>query len=405
MKFRYITAALLSVLLLFSCRSVPEKNVAEAVPVPSEKDSGNSVQNAEPSFQPSLTLLFGGDIMAHRVNFSMNDYSVIWKEVKPLVRSADFSFANIESPVDDDLPCSAYPDFNMHHQYAEAAVDAGFNVFSLVNNHFNDKGYEGLVRTCGWAEKTSAAYASTDRPVFFSGISREKQTGVTYEVIRRNGWTIVFCAVTEILNRPDLKERVNYVAPADKTRKAFEQRIRDIRAQTDCDLLIVSVHSCMPEYVREVPASERAYFRALLSSGADIVWSNHPHVVLEREFTGTKRSGRLSKLIMYANGNTISGQRYDPQFSSPYGSREYTGDGLLYRVVFTKAHADSAPVLTDTQAFYITTYINTANQFVIRFLNDDFISYLKSADRPQWASYIFQRKKIMEKTKVTKTWL
>src|SRR5574344_1952423 len=136
MKFRYISAALLCVLLLFSCSSVSERNVAEAVSVPSEKNTGNSVQNTEPLFQSSLTLLFGGDIMAHRVNFSMKDYYAIWKEVKPLVRTADFSFANIESPVDDDLTVSGGSK-TIHYMISSQYMDQDRIMKNTAKRRFN----------------------------------------------------------------------------------------------------------------------------------------------------------------------------------------------------------------------------------------------------------------------------
>jgi poly-gamma-glutamate capsule biosynthesis protein CapA/YwtB (metallophosphatase superfamily) len=405
MKHRHSQILLLCVLVLFSCKTVPEKNIEENDSVlPSSKKTAE--QKEEMLSAPlTLTLLFGGDIMAHKPNFHMTDYSDIWKDIAPLVSSADFSFANIESPVDDDLPYSSYPDFNMHHEYPEAAITAGFNVFSLVNNHTNDQGYEGMSHTYSWARKISSEYKSTPRPVYFSGLHDTKNEPVSYEIIRKNSWKILFCAVTEVVNRNDYREYMNYVAPNSKSRKNFEEYVKKIRGENPCDIFILSIHANVPEYVHTVGEMQKKYYYELLDSGVDIIWANHPHVVLEREFVGKKDSGGFSKLILYANGNTISGQRWEPELESPYNEREYTGDGLLYEVVYTKQTDSATAVLTDTKPYYITTYINTAYQFVVKFLDGNFIHYLKSIGRTTWASYISERKKIMEKTKVTKTWL
>ena len=90
--------------------------------------TGKPTENA--AHEPvSLTLLFGGDIMAHEENFSMKDFSLIWADVKPLVSGADLSFANIESPVMDSKKWEGYPRFNMHSDYVRKAIEAGFNVF------------------------------------------------------------------------------------------------------------------------------------------------------------------------------------------------------------------------------------------------------------------------------------
>lgn len=403
MKLRYSLILPVALLSLFSCKTVPEKTSSDTAAVPAVQQQQRSSDTTSSSY--TLTLLFGGDIMAHKQNFGMTDFSVIWKDVTPLVKSADFSFANIEAPVDDELPYSAYPDFNMHREYPEAAINAGFNVFSVVNNHSNDQGYSGMMHTYDWAKKTGRTYADSPRPVYFAGLHTKKNEPVDYVVINRGSWKIIFCAVTEVLNKSDYKEYMNYVSPNAKSRRAFEERIREIRRQNPCDIFILSIHAAVPEYVREVSPVQRKYYYELLDSGVDVVWANHPHVVQERELIGKKESGSCSKLIMYANGNTISGQRREPALDSPAGQREYTGDGLLYKVTYTKKTDSSPAVIADTETYYITTYINTAYQFVVKFLDDDFTQYLKNAGRSRWASYISERKKIMEKTKETKTWL
>jgi poly-gamma-glutamate capsule biosynthesis protein CapA/YwtB (metallophosphatase superfamily) len=410
MKFRYSFILPSALLLLFSCKTVPnavtEKTSQKTPPVlspvpvlPVQESPSNTTSSS------TLTLLFGGDIMAHTENFSMSCFSVIWKDVAPLIRSADFSFANIESPVDDDIPYSSFPSFNMHHEYPEAAIQAGFNVFSLVNNHSNDQGCAGIMNTFDWAHKTENRYADSLRQVYFAGLHNKKNEPVDYVVIKKGRWTIIFCAVTEILNSSNSKEYMNYVPPDKKSRRDFEERIKEIKNLNQCDLFILSVHAAIPEYVCDISASQRKYYHALLNSGADIIWANHPHVVQEREIVCSREQGVCPKLIMYSNGNTISGQRRNPQFTFPYCQREYTGDGLLYKVTYTKTDGSTNVVLADTEPYYITTYIDTAFQFVVKYLDDDFINFLKIDGHSKWASYISERKKIMEKIKETKTWL
>jgi poly-gamma-glutamate capsule biosynthesis protein CapA/YwtB (metallophosphatase superfamily) len=403
MKFRLSLILSAALFVLFSCRTVPEKTSAETNAGPPLQEESPSPEPASSSY--SLTLLFGGDIMAHRQNFGMNDFSVIWKDVSTLISSADFSFANIEAPVDDDIPYASYPEFNMHHEYPEAAINAGFNVFSIINNHSNDQNYSGMMHTYDWAQKISSLYADTPRPVYFSGLHNKKNEPVDFVVITKKNWTIIFCAVTEILNKKDYKEYMNYVPPDTHARTEFKKRIQEIKIQNPCDIFVLSIHAAVPEYVHEISSAQRKYYHELLDSGADIVWANHPHVVQEREIISKKDAESPSKLIMYANGNTISGQRREPVLDSPYGTREYTGDGLLFKVTYTKTSDSAAPVIADTQSHYVTTYIDTGYQFIIKYLDDDFIQYLKNTGRSKWSSYIMERKKIMEKTKVTKTWL
>lgn len=383
MSFKYFYAITAAVLFLFSCKSLPETEKTE-----------------EPE---RLTLLFAGDIMAHRPNYSMKNYSKIWKDIKPLVSGADFSFANIEAPVNKNLPFSPYPDFNMQPSYPEAAIDAGFNVFSLVNNHTNDKGLEGIKETRKWAEKIEEDSKHSERPVYFCGINKSPGEKISYKIIRKGNWKILFVAVTEILNRPDYRSYLNYVVASKKNWDEFSEYLVQIRKENPCDLMILSIHTDEPEYILSAGQKRKSYYRSLISKGVDVIWSNHPHIVREREFFGENETKLLKNAIIYGNGNTISGQRREPDFKNPENPRDDTGDGMILKIVFQKNSRQETSI-EKIETHFITTYINTAWEFVIKFLDDDFIRYLEDIGRTEWAEYIQARKKITENIKETTIW-
>ena len=112
----------------------PETEVLQEKVVLAETDDKD-----EPNDE--IKLLFAGDIMAHTNNYHISSFDKIWRDVKYLIDGNDLVFANIEAPVDTTKPVSSYPNFNMPQNYVQAAVDAGFNVFSLCNNHSNDLWY------------------------------------------------------------------------------------------------------------------------------------------------------------------------------------------------------------------------------------------------------------------------
>lgn len=383
MSFKYFYAITAAVFFLFSCKSLPETEKTE-----------------EPE---RLTLLFAGDIMAHRPNYSMKNYSKIWKDIKPLVSGADFSFANIEAPVNKNLPFSPYPDFNMQPSYPEAAINAGFNVFSLVNNHTNDKGLEGIKETRKWAEKIEEDSKLSERPVYFCGINKSPGEKISYKIIRKGNWKILFVAVTEILNRPDYRSYLNYVVASKKTWEEFSEYLVQIRKENPCDLMILSIHTDEPEYILSAGQKRKSYYRSLISKGVDVIWSNHPHIVREREFFGENETKLLKNAIIYGNGNTISGQRREPDFKNPENPRDDTGDGMILKLVFQKNSRQETSI-EKIETHFITTYINTAWEFVIKFLDDDFIRYLEDIGRTEWAEYIQARKKITENIKETTIW-
>lgn len=383
MSFKYFYAITAAVFILFSCKSLPETEKTE-----------------EPE---RLTLLFAGDIMAHRANYSMKNYSKIWKDIKPLVSGADFSFANIEAPVNKNLPFSPYPDFNMQPSYPEAAIDAGFNVFSLVNNHTNDKGLEGINETRKWGEKIEEDSKLSERPVYFCGINKSPGEKISYKIIRKGNWKILFVAVTEILNRPDYRSYLNYVVASKKNWEEFSEYLVQIRKENPCDLMILSIHTDEPEYILSAEQKRKSYYRSLISKGVDVIWSNHPHIVREREFFGENETKLLKNAIIYGNGNTISGQRREPDFKNPENPRDDTGDGMILKIVFQKNSRQETSI-EKIETHFITTYINTAWEFVIKFLDDDFIRYLEDIGRTEWAEYIQARKKITENIKETTIW-
>lgn len=383
MSFKYFYAITAAVFFLFSCKSLPETEKTE-----------------EPE---RLTLLFAGDIMAHRSNYSMKNYSKIWKDIKPLVSGADFSFANIEAPVNKNLPFSPYPDFNMQPSYPEAAIDAGFNVFSLVNNHTNDKGLEGINETRKWAEKIEEDSKLSERPVYFCGINKSPGEKISYKIIRKGNWKILFVAVTEILNRPDYRSYLNYVVASKKKWEEFSEYLVQIRKENPCDLMILSIHTDEAEYILPAEQKRKSYYRSLISKGVDVIWSNHPHIVREREFFGENETKLLKNAIIYGNGNTISGQRWEPDFKNPENPRDDTGDGMILKLVFQKNSRQETSI-EKIETHFITTYINTAWEFVIKFLDDDFIRYLEDIGRTEWAEYIQARKKITENIKETTIW-
>ena len=343
--------------------------------------------------------MFGGDIMAHTNNLRLSDYNKIWTEVSDYISSFDLAFANIEAPMDTSKDPSSYPNFNMPKEYVQAAIDAGFNVFSLCNNHTNDQGLTGIKESMKTSENLIKENKTAGRDVYFAGLKNGEDADITYCLIEKNGWKILFLPITELLNRPSHSSYINFIKPEEESRKEFITSCKNLRAQNECDLFILSVHTAEPEYTRKITSEQETFYLDLLDAGADVVWANHAHIIKDRKFIFNSKD-KSQKLIMFANGNTISGQRPSPSLDSknPNTERDNTGDGLLYEVTFSRKSMEEAPEITYAHPFYITTYINTADEFLIRPLNDKFIKYLYSVPRKSWAEYITRRKSITEES-------
>ena len=383
--------------LFFSCGTTSQiiKEPAEDLPLTQAPEPETKHKKHD---KDTITLLFAGDIMAHSVNYYITTYEKIWRDVRPMISEPDLAFANIEAPIDTTKAASSYPNFNMTQKYIQAAVDAGFDVFSLCNNHTNDQYKTGILETI----KTTRAITQYTKETFgndiyFSGTKEKGDSSLsalTYNYFESNGWKILFLPITELLNRPDSSEHINFIKPDEASRKAFIKYAKELRAAHPCDLFIISIHTSEPEYTRLITEKQNQYYMDLLEAGVDIVWANHAHIIKDRKIVVDTKAER-DKLIMYANGNTISGQRTKPELTSknPTGERDNTGDGLLYKVTFHK-EKDGSLKIKKCEPQFITTYINTANEYVIKPLNQDFVDYLYDVPRTNWAKYIERRIKI-----------
>ncbi|MCR4901164.1 MAG: CapA family protein [Treponema sp.] len=340
----------------------------------------------------TLTLLFAGDIMAHSVNYNISDYPKIWRDVKYIIEPCDLAFANIEAPVDDTQKPQNYPNFNMPQAYVEAAIDAGFDVFSLCNNHTNDQALNGIKETKKSADRLVKRSLERSENIYFSGLKDGKDSDFSYNIIEKNAWTLLFIPITEILNRPNYSEYINYLDPSAKNRDSFVQKVQKLREKHPCDLMIISIHANEPEYTRAVTKSQNDFYMKLLDAGADIIWANHAHIIKDRKYIYYHQTDS-HKVVMYANGNTISGQRTKPELSStnPIGERDNTGDGLMVKLTFKKGENGNPPQIINSENYFITTYINTAEEFVLKPMTQEFIDYLNEIPRADWAKYIQRR--------------
>ena len=348
-----------------------------------------------------LKLTFAGDIMAHTQNFQMDDFSLIWDDIREKVGAADFAFANLEAPVVQSLPFESYPTFNMQHSYPQAAFDAGFNLISLANNHTDDKDSAGIRATQIWAETVAEKSAESERPIYFSGLTNDGE--FSFAQFFWNEKKILFIAATEILNTWKNYDKVNFIRPNANGRAAFVERIRKMREEFSPDIFLVSIHTSEEEYVMTVLESVKKFYRDLLDAGADIVVSNHPHVIRPVEFFGETDSRKIRKVIMYANGNTISGQRRALNYENPLDTWQYTGDGQ-----FVELELDS-----DENGFFVKSHkINFITAFtpagtkspVIKILDENFISSLEAQGETKNAKYYRARLDALKKIEEIQTW-
>ncbi|ACC98315.1 Putative enzyme of poly-gamma-glutamate biosynthesis [Elusimicrobium minutum Pei191] len=306
----------------------------------------------------NITLTFAGDLMAHKSNTKIKDLSLIYKDVKEIFEEADLSFVNLETPIYEEKGYKGYPRFSIKKEYADAAQQAGLNVFSLANNHTNDQGEKGV-------EETYKYFAERKKDnIFSAGIRAKKEDGLSYSLIETGGWKILFAAVTEFSNTVDESKRVDIISSTPKGRRKFKETIIKLREDNPCDVFVLSMHTYEPEYDLEVKESRKTYFKELNKAGIDIVWGAHPHV-----FQGWDQTA--DKMAIYSLGNLISAQRFKLNYDNPGENKQYTGDSALLQIKLKKSK-DGGVKIVNIFPYLITTHIDEDRNFVIRRLTSEF---------------------------------
>lgn len=398
LKHTFISGASLFLIPFLSCSSSSLQE--NQVPL---FDDGTPVVTSETLYdgKDTFTLTLAGDLMAHKPNWIYGDFEKALEVLAPIARKSDLSFINLETPVLDTSPYSTYPYFNVHHEYVQAVIDTGFNLFSLSNNHTNDQGLKGIQETKKWFDKIRTETAASERPVYSSGLKDSKESPLTVEVIEKNGWKILFLAITELLNQNTHTDYINFIRPDEKNRKLFYTTVNELKEKHAPDIFIISIHTSEPEYVLTTTKTQKDHYKKLLDNGADVIVANHPHVAKEWYLYGDA-DNNPEKVVFLAQGNTLSAQRNDPDFSNPSNIRDYTGDGFITTVRFEKSNGKITIVNIDP--VMLTVYKTEERHYIVKLLDDEFIKYLKDNEKTTWAAYIEKRKKLMEKIKGKNIW-
>lgn len=372
--------------LFFSCAT------SQLQPTIAQKN--NSIQHIEKTHDKKDDFLFlftfSGDLMAHTVNFNMKDYDIIYADILDVIKNDDFSFTNLETPVTSSRPFESYPTFNVQSSYAKAAIKAGFDVFSLANNHTNDQGLQGIKETQTFFEN------ERKNGIYNSGLRTKKNNlynhdTLNYDIIEKNGIKILFVAYTEIINALQATEYFNYYQYTSSGKKKIKHDLQKVIKNIPHDIMILSVHTYEPEYVRTVTQKRKNWFYELLDCGVDIIWANHPHVSQDWELVATQSK---NKLIMYSVGNLISGQQWTLNYENPAHEREYTGNSFLFSVLYNKQG------VIGIEPQLILTYIDKNRQYIIKHFNKKFINSLSQKQN----EYYTQRLTLMQEIKGTALW-
>lgn len=295
---------------------IPLKTESQAAPTTVEVEEETEVI-IEPS--DTISIVLTGDVM---IGLNYPDTLIpvdsgrqLLLSVTPWLINADATFGNLEGIIsnigqpkkqcNDTANCHL---FRMPEELITVLTDAGYDAFSIANNHSRDFGDSAILRTRALFEENDL-YCAGQR-----GHCREA-------IFERNGHTFGFVAFAPNAGSMDLR----------LVEQAVEV-VRDLKQR--CDIVVVSMHGGgegyeflhTPRetefYLEEDRGCVYCFAHAVIDAGADVVFGHGPHVPRAIEVYN-------NRLIAYSLGN----------FCTPYrvSTRGVSGYAPIVRVTMRKS--------------------------------------------------------------------
>ncbi len=250
-----------------------------------------------------VTLVAVGDNLIHNTLIDAGkksdgsyDYDKFYENTKSYIESADIAVINQETMLGGTVSeYSGYPMFNTPWEVGEAAIKAGFDVFTCATNHSMDVGEKGILSECEFFKKhTEVTHIGT-----YS--SQEEYDTISY--VTKNGITFAMLNYTYGTNGISIPKGKSYLISMlseDKVKKDVTE------ARKNADVVIVFPH-WGTENSHQTDSQQKKYVQLFFELGVDIVIGTHPHVLQPVEWVTNESTGK-KMLVYYSIGNFISHQ-------------------------------------------------------------------------------------------------
>jgi hypothetical protein len=223
-----------------------------------------------PTVGPTVHICAVGDIgLSGHVLVAMNSKGgadALFAEVEPVLKNADISFGNLETPLTGEIAPGKL--FSAPVSGAAVLKNSGFRVIHLANTHAYDYGQHGLAATLDAVRKADLIpLGASDYASAAENLVRTDMYGL------RIGWlgcghTLV-CQANSGASYWEFDEQ--------RLLKAVE------RHRTDVDVLIVSIHLGLM-YMDYPRPEHKTMAERLVKAGASLILMHHAHVLQGVEF-------------------------------------------------------------------------------------------------------------------------
>ena len=266
-------------------------------------------------------ILASGDLMMHMPIVRSGktgdgyNYDYIFNYIKPYVSGADYAVVNLETTLSGSSgkEYTGYPKFNSPDAVAAGAANGGFDMMLTANNHANDYGTSGMLRTL---EMVRAAGLDTLGVTQTS--DEQKYTVKELGGIKVGMINYTFGEIGEDRNRPALnglptdKAASGLVNAFDYSKldlfyEEMENHISAMRA-SGAEAIVLFIH-WGDEYTTKVNEKQIAIAQKMCDMGVDVIAGSHPHVVQTVDLLTSATDENHKTVCLYSMGNFLSNQR------------------------------------------------------------------------------------------------
>lgn len=225
------------------------------------------------------------------------DFTKAYEHITKYVKDTDVAIMNQETLVTDEYGPSSYPTFASPTAVGDKAIDMGFNVFSMCNNHVLDMGADGLISSLDyWDSKDIIHY----------GAYRDKNDADNIRTMEVNGIRFAFLGYMEHTNGIYLNGDVGEVIYL-KDENRIKSQIE--KADAMADVVVVSCHYGT-EIMNELNQQQIDLTPKLVEWGADLIIGTQAHALSTCEYID-KPDGTKA-FVYYGLGNFFS-TMYNPK--------------------------------------------------------------------------------------------